>query len=298
MARRVAAALLSLAALGAGGPTAGAAEIFEGDPAQGTVMDMRVGDDGRVKRVIFDWGGRCRDAKDDRFGDYTGGGRSTLRPARSSPRRFVATSAYRSKLREGEWLHIRIHMRGSRVARKRWKGTYRAHVDVYRDGRKVDVCYQPTTVWKARRIPRWRLAVSGDAGDYVTQGRTLTLGPPAYRAYSYGDGDNAAFSVKPFPDGLDSWYGEFAAPPGERLEVGRTYRDAWRASFPEGHAGLDFGGDGRGCDVLTGEFTIHALEFVREVHDGFSNEIRRLRVSFVQYCGSEAAARGTFDYSL
>ena len=142
--------------------------------------------------------------------------------------------------------------------------------------------------------------MTGEPGDYVTQGRQWMLGPPEHRALTSGDPDSVLFSTRPWPDGESSWSGDFEAPPGERLQVGRTYRDAWETPARDGRAAFGVSGDGRGCSVLNGEFTIHALEWVRpkEVEIGFNREIRRLRVSFVQYCGSEAAARGTFDYTL
>jgi hypothetical protein len=296
---RLVVAIVTLVA-GSAAPTA-SAEIYEGDPFHGTAMDMWTDARGRVSKLIFSWSGKCRHAREeDSPSEYTGGGRSTLRPPRRSSRRFSVVHAYRQRFRHGHRLHIRIRMRGTRRDRKRWSGTYRVLVNVYRDGRHRDVCRTPPTAWRARRIPRWRLEVRGEPGDYVTQGRTWVLAPPAHRALTSGDPDSVLFTTNPWPDGADSWHGEFEAPPGERLEVGRTYQGAWETPARDGRPALSISGMGRGCHLLTGEFTIHALEFARpwEVEIGFNREISRLRVSFVQHCGSQAAARGTFDYRL
>jgi hypothetical protein len=295
----IASVVVALVAAALVAPTAEAG-IYEGDRVRGTQMDMWTDARGRVTRINIGWDARCRHGRADRPGDYTGGGGSELHPARRSSRRFSVASASRVRIREGHYLNVRIRMRGSRRQRKRWIGTYRVLVNVYRDGRHVDVCRTPRTVWEARRIPRWRLEVSGGPGDFITQGRPWMLGPPAHRAYAYGDRNMVGFSTRPWPDGLTFTSGEFAAPPGERLEVGRTYHGAWRvAEDRDGRPGMDVSGMGRGCNLVTGDFTIHAREFARprEVTPGLSRELRRLRVSFVQYCGSGAPARGAFDYS-
>ena len=278
---RLAAAALALVAFVTAPPAS--AEIFEGDPVHGTDMDMWTDARGRVSKMLFSFGGRCRkfNDEDDYPAEYTGGGRTTLRPPRRSNRRFTVVKAYRQEFREGHWLRIRIRMHGTRQGRKRWSGRYSAVVRVYRDGRRIDVCRNPVKTWKARRIPRWRLETTGDFAFRISQ--------PAIRAYAYGDDDFVAFAAHPWPDGLDSWSGEFKAPEGETLQPGRTYRSEWSVD-----------GFGTRCEVTAGEFTLHEREWVRPnlFLRGFSNEIRRLRVSFVLFCGTEAAARGTFDYAL
>ena len=83
----------------------------------------------------------------------------------------------------------------------------------------------------------------------------------------------------------DMWRVELAPPPGGALAVGhypdaRYYRDAGQ------HAGLGVSGEARGCSDVTGDFTIHQLEFV-------GREITRARVSFVMHCqGATPALRG------
>jgi hypothetical protein len=87
------------------------------------------------------------------------------------------------------------------------------------------------------------------------------------------------------------WTLDFAAPQGQELVPG-TYLNATR--YP-GQAptvpGLDFSGDGRGCNTLSGQFTINDILF------GGDGSLQRLQATFEQHCdGFGAALRGTIVY--
>ncbi|MFJ8585112.1 hypothetical protein ACIRD2_10695 [Streptomyces sp. NPDC093595] len=78
-----------------------------------------------------------------------------------------------------------------------------------------------------------------------------------------------------------------AAPSGTSLAPG-TYTGATRHPFNEGNQpGLSLGGNGRGCNTLTGSFTVSAVEF------GPAGYVKKLDATFEQHCeGGTAAARG------
>jgi hypothetical protein len=81
------------------------------------------------------------------------------------------------------------------------------------------------------------------------------------------------------------WYVDIAAPAGQPLAVG-SYSGAFRAAFrPAGSPGLDFSGDGRGCNTLTGQFDITELSF-----DPVGGELLRFDATFEQHCEGGSAA--------
>ncbi|MFI8189742.1 hypothetical protein ACIF8T_13220 [Streptomyces sp. NPDC085946] len=132
------------------------------------------------------------------------------------------------------------------------------------------------------------LTFSGDEGDYISGGRSYaysTASQDSLDITSSGD-DNA---VRLWVNGAngDWWSLDLAAPSGTKLVPG-TYTGATRHPFNgPAEPGLDLSGNGRGCNQLTGEFTISAIEF------GPQGYVRKLDASFVQHCeGGPAAARG------
>lgn len=118
---------------------------------------------------------------------------------------------------------------------------------------------------------------SSDNGDYIGQGATASYVPPTATVTARGDAGYASLSVDDSSSG-DWWTADFAAPPGETLVPG-TYTGAVRAPFRgAGQPGLSVSGSGRGCNQLTGDFTVHG---VGTAPDG---SIASLDVSFTQHC--------------
>jgi hypothetical protein len=76
--------------------------------------------------------------------------------------------------------------------------------------------------------------------------------------------------------GAEFWHLDFAATDDEPLQLG-DYRGATRASFTPFN-GIDVGGDGRGCNHITGRFV------VREIIYDALDAIERLAIDFEQHC--------------
>ena len=129
------------------------------------------------------------------------------------------------------------------------------------------------------------LSMTSDEGDFVGQGQP----------WSYDSTAGDVFGVTTTAGTVDGdvqaangawWNMRFAAPQGETLATG-TYDGATRLfQYPSG-PGLEVFGDGRGCNTLTGSFTVTQIAF----DDG--GAVQSFDADFVQHCeGAEPALRG------
>ncbi|GAA2280977.1 hypothetical protein GCM10010234_17490 [Streptomyces hawaiiensis] len=129
---------------------------------------------------------------------------------------------------------------------------------------------------------------SGDEDDYISGGRSYAYTTASQdRMNVSGNSDNRVVSVSVDGANGDWWSLDLAAPSGKALTPG-TYTGATRYPFNDGtEPGLSLSGNGRGCNQLTGTFTISAVEF------GPQGYVKKLDATFVQHCeGGTAAARG------
>jgi hypothetical protein len=135
------------------------------------------------------------------------------------------------------------------------------------------------------------LSFSGDSGDYISQGKSWS--------YSTSSGDvlnvsGSASGVHVSITGYngDWWTLDIDAPdqpiPSQPASLAPgTYTNAHRYPFNGTGPGLDLSGDGRGCNELTGSFTITNAVF------GPQNYVQTFDATFEQHCeGGTAAARG------
>lgn len=132
------------------------------------------------------------------------------------------------------------------------------------------------------------LRFTSDAGDYIGQGesRDIRYADAEWIATYRGTPDPQEISISvSMPH--ERWTLDLSNGNLGPLFTGH-FAEAERFPFnSSGHPGLQFVGAGRGCNQLTGEFTIGYLEL------GASNEIRRLHMTFEQHCeGGISALRG------
>jgi hypothetical protein len=125
--------------------------------------------------------------------------------------------------------------------------------------------------------------LAGDPGDFVTAGGSY--------GYSAAGGDSivptlvtsSTLRIRVDAPNGDDWWLQLAAPTGQDLAPG-AYPGAER--FAGARPGLDLTGGGRGCNAVTGSFTISTLV----VADG---RVTALDADFEQHCeGAPPAARG------
>jgi hypothetical protein len=148
----------------------------------------------------------------------------------------------------------------------------------------------PATAANALSITTGSLAMTSDPGDFVGGGQSFGYDTDAGDAFGvsvFGEGNFIRFSVQGANG--DFWNLDFAAADGAPLTPG-TYTGATRASFrAPGEPGLDVSGVGRGCNTLTGSFTVTAVS----LSGPNSTYVERFDASFEQHCeGSEPALRG------
>ena len=132
-------------------------------------------------------------------------------------------------------------------------------------------------------VPDTSLWFGSLAGDYIGQGASASYVPPTAAITARGTAGYATVSVD--SPGTDQWWTlDVAAPPGQTLQVG-SYTGAVRAPFRgAGQPGLDFSGTGRGCNTLTGDFTVNSIA------TDPAGSITSLDVTFRQFCDNAVAA--------
>ncbi|MDF2091244.1 Ig-like domain-containing protein [Knoellia sp. 3-2P3] len=128
---------------------------------------------------------------------------------------------------------------------------------------------------------------ASQAGDYIGQGGSGTLTGPTAFGIS-GTAGSVSFSA----DTGSQWWGvTLAAPRGQQLRTG-VYQNAARAPFNDLQPGLSVSSTGRGCNTVTGSFTIYAISA------DTAGRITSLDAEFTQHCeGDSAALTGVVKYA-
>ena len=143
----------------------------------------------------------------------------------------------------------------------------------------------------AQTVSSGSFSFSGDPGDWISGGQSYS--------YSTGNGDslnvssNNGSTVSISLNGAngDWWFLDFDAPGTQVLTAG-TYSGATRYPFNGDGAGLSLDGNGRGCNTLTGSFTIIDAVF------GPMGYVQTFDATFEQHCeGGDPAARGEVHIS-
>ena len=158
----------------------------------------------------------------------------------------------------------------------------------------LHVLQQSVTITQRAALGGNFLSFVSDTGDYIGQGWTALHEAPTSTFTPTVLADRRGVLIDIIgSDGLSTlrWSLDLVAPQGQQLGTG-TYLNATRYPFQAPTVpGLNFSGDGRGCNQLNGQFT------VTEVAYGGDNSLQRLRATFEQHCeGTGPAIRGTISY--
>lgn len=159
----------------------------------------------------------------------------------------------------------------------------------------IKVGQQTFTITQRAALGGNSLSFVSEPGDYVGQGWTVLHEAPTSTFTPTVDPSRNHVAVRIVgSDGLDTldWSLNFAAPQGQQLAVG-TYLNATRYPFQAPAVpGIDFSGDGRGCNQESGQFTIADVAY------GVDGSLQRLSATFEQHCeGGAAALRGKIVYA-
>jgi hypothetical protein len=132
------------------------------------------------------------------------------------------------------------------------------------------------------------LTMVSDPGDYIGQGQNWSYATAAGDALTTStDGNHVGVALT--GSNGDWWYLDFEAPIDHTLTAGTTYANATRYPFNDGGPGLSVDGMGRGCNQLTGTFTVTEAAFAGPS----SSHLERFAVTFEQHCeGAAPALRG------
>ncbi|MEU7798298.1 hypothetical protein AB0J14_08960 [Micromonospora arborensis] len=145
---------------------------------------------------------------------------------------------------------------------------------------------------QAQTVESGSVSFSGDPGDYITGGDSYSYSTEnGDQLTTNGSADNSYVSVSISGYNGDWWSVDFDAPGSAALAPG-TYKGATRYPFNGAGPGLDLSGEGRGCNELTGTFTVINAVF------GPNGYVQTFDATFEQHCeGWEAAARGEVHIS-
>lgn len=131
---------------------------------------------------------------------------------------------------------------------------------------------------------------TSDPGDFVGEGASHSYSAPT-TTFSVQNGGNTVrvdTSVPGSPG--DFWNLAFEAPAGQQLQPGTTYQaERWPFQSAD-EAGLEVFGQGRGCNTLTGSFTILDATY------GPFGYLESFHATFEQHCeGAADALRGEIE---
>jgi hypothetical protein len=132
-------------------------------------------------------------------------------------------------------------------------------------------------------------SMTSDSGDYIGGGANYKYTPATATLTYRGVPQHVSASVNGANG--DWWYADFVPAQGDIITVG-TYPSATRYPFNGSGPGLSIYGNGRGCNTLTGSFTVTSVAFSTTTGD-----LTRLDLSFEQHCeGAAPALRGRLKY--
>ncbi|MFD8983859.1 hypothetical protein [Streptomyces sp. NPDC059564] len=131
------------------------------------------------------------------------------------------------------------------------------------------------------------VSFSGDQGDYISGGGSYAYSAGTDRIQVTGSAAHGLVDISISGTNGDWWSVSLAAPQGQELRTG-TYEGATRYPFNGSDApGLSHDGNGRGCNTLTGAFTISKITW------GPHGYVEALDAAYEQHCeGGESALRG------
>ena len=129
--------------------------------------------------------------------------------------------------------------------------------------------------------------LQSDAGDYIGGGQTYDYTQANAIIQVTASAGHLGIGIR----GDQSWFGDFQSPSAlTQLQPG-NYTDLQRYPFHDpAKGGLDWFGEGRGCNTLSGWFTVDSVTYA-------GSDLTAIDVRFEQHCeGGTAALHGTIHW--
>jgi hypothetical protein len=143
----------------------------------------------------------------------------------------------------------------------------------------------------AQTVSTGTLSFSGDSGDYISQGKAYSYSISKGDGLTVSSSNGSLVSVSVNAYNGDWWTLDIDAPGTAVLAPG-TYTEAHRYPFNGTGPGLDLSGNGRGCNTLTGSFTVTKAVF------GAQGYVQNFDATFEEHCeGGTPAVRGEVHIS-
>jgi hypothetical protein len=144
---------------------------------------------------------------------------------------------------------------------------------------------------EAQTVGTGTLQFSGTSGDYITQGESYSYSTsnrdPLVVSSSAGNEVGVQINLS-----ATVWWTLELDAPGSAVLAPGTYSGATRYPFDTTGPGLTLYGEGRGCNTVTGSFTVIDAVF------GPQGYVQKFDATFVQHCeGGTAAASGSVHIS-
>ena len=141
--------------------------------------------------------------------------------------------------------------------------------------------------------PGTQVTFTGTGGDYVTGDQSYEYDPSNAAISASASADDSYVSVDINPGGGTFWHFDFAAPQGQQLTAGTAYDNVARYPFQSpAQPGFSFYGDGRGCNTVTGSFTVNSAVF------GPHGWIQSFDATFTQHCEGDPNSAATGEVVL
>jgi hypothetical protein len=112
----------------------------------------------------------------------------------------------------------------------------------------------------AQTVATGSMTFGGDSGDYISQGKSYSYSTANGDALSVSSSTGSTVSVSVDASNGDRWTLDLDAP-GTKVLAAGTYSGAHRYPFNGAGPGLDLSGEGRGCNELSGSFTVTTAVF-------------------------------------
>lgn len=143
------------------------------------------------------------------------------------------------------------------------------------------------TVAAAQPVTAGSLSFNGDPGDFITGGQSYSYSVAAGDSFQVASEDGNHVQVSVRATNGDWWDLNLAAPSGQTLTPG-DYQGAIRYPFQApSQPGLDLSGNGRGCNTVTGSFTVQQAAF------GPHGYVQTFDATYEEHCeGGTPALRG------